>query len=419
MRWLPLLLLCGCDPYAGWVPMHYAFPWGVTDDQVLEPYEEVRWEAGPWDPVTEPVNNGLYVQKALLHRPGTPTEAQYHWGLMRPSIPVLRPEELTLSFAGDILHTGPVPTDFTGAAHLLDGELRVGNLETPVAPSVQVGEGPPGVPLFNAPSEILDDIPFDVLQLNNNHTLDAGDAGIEETIAELEARELIGIGIDGSVAAFDLGEGTILALVSYTWGVNQPGTPTSHDLGTVPFGEPGRVPLGRIESDLQFLRDEGVGLIVVLVHWGYEYEYYPDPHFMRVARRMVRAGADLVVGQGSHTAQTAEWCTVNVPASKPGIGTCSLRTDDGQPRYAGIFYGLGNFGTDQPTLPLQVGIVGHVNIAPDFGVYGMAWEGVASVSDDENNQFVVPLAELLDDEAYAEEDARLNQHLGTSWKLVR
>ena len=239
MRLLPLLLLTACDPYAGWPFMHQAFPWGIDDDQVLEPYEEVRWEAGPWDPETEPEFNGLYVQKALLHRPGTPTQAAYHWGLMRPSIPALQTDQLFLTFAGDILHTGPVPTDFSGIADRLDGGLRIGNLETPVAPSVVVGEGPPGVPLFNAPAELLDDIPFEVLQFNNNHTLDAGDAGLEETLLLLEERGIVGTGIDGSVAAYELEDGTVLAFVSYTWGLNQPDVDTVHDVGVVPFGEPG------------------------------------------------------------------------------------------------------------------------------------------------------------------------------------
>ncbi len=415
---LALLALAACDPYAGWPRMDHVFPWGVVDDQVLEPYEEVRWEAGPWDPEAEPENNGLYLQKALLHRTGAPSEVLYHWGLMRGRIPPLQPDQLTVSFAGDILDVGaPVP-DFSAVAPIVDGDLRVANLETPVAPSVATEPGPLGVPRFNAPPELLDDLPFDVLQVVNNHTLDAGDAGIEETVAEIEARGMVPLGLDGAAAAWQLADGSLLALVAYTWGVNDPAATSAHDLGIVPFAGEGWADLRRIRDDLAALREAGVDLVVVLVHWGYEYEYHPDPRFLRIARRVVRYGADLVVGHGPHVAQPAEWCAVNIPGVRPGLGTCSLRTDDGIPRYAGIVYSLGNFASDQPTLPLQVGLVAHANLAPGVGVFGMGWEAVASVPGEDGLR-VVPLDDLVDDPAYAEEAARLDQHLGTGWKRAR
>ena len=106
---------------------------------------------------------------------------------------------------------------------------------------------------------------------------------------------------------------------------------------------------------------------------------------------------------------------MNIPASRPGVGSCSLRTADGTPRYAGIFYGLGNFGTDQPGIPLQVGLIGHVNLAPGIGVFGMQWDAVASVPGEERQQ-LVPLDELLDDEEYAAESTRLDQHVGASFR---
>lgn len=413
--WPLVLLIAGCDPYAAWPDPRDTFPWGVVDDQELEDWERVRWEEGPWDPETEPLYNGMYLQKALFHRKGTPTEAVYHWGLMRARLPPLTGDGIRLSLVGDVLPTGDPPTDPTGALPLLDGHLRVGNLETPVAPSVQVGEGPPGVPRFNAPLQLLDQLPLDLVQVTNNHSLDAGDAGLEETIALLAERGVPGIGVDGSWAAVDLGGGDLLAFLAYTWGVNDPEATSIHDLGIVPFGQPGRVPLDRVRDDIAAIRAEGASLVVVMVHWGYEYEYHPDPHFLKIGRGLVEAGADLVVGSGPHTPQPAEWCTVNVPASPPGVGSCSVRTADGRARYAAILYSLGNFGTDQPTLPLQVGLVAQVELAPDVGVIGMGWQAVAALPGDQPQQ-LAPLGDLLDDEAYAAESARLDAHLGARWR---
>lgn len=410
-----LLGLVACDPYAAWPDPTTTFPWGVVDDQALEDWERVRWEEGPWDPETEPLNNGLYLQKALFHRQGTPTEAQLHWGVMRSRLPPLTGSGLRLSLVGDVLPTGDPPTDPAGVLSLLDGDLRAGNLETPVAPSVEVGEGVPGVPRFNAPLQLLEELPLDVVQVVNNHSLDAGDAGLEETVALLTDRGIPAVGVDGAAAAVDLGGGELLVFVAYTWGVNDPEATSVHDLGIVPFGAPGPVPLDRVRDDLQAVRDAGASLVVVMVHWGYEYEYHADPHFLKIGRQLVEAGADLVVGSGPHTPQPAEWCTVNVPSSPPGLGSCSVRTPDGRARYAAILYSLGNFGTDQPTLPLQVGLVAHAELVPDLGVVGLGWDAVAPV-EGELRPELVPLDTLLDDEAYLAESERLDAHLGSRWR---
>jgi poly-gamma-glutamate synthesis protein (capsule biosynthesis protein) len=158
-------------------------------------------------------------------------------------------------------------------------------------------------------------------------------------------------------------------------------------------------------------RAEGTDSVVVLVHWGFEYEYYPDPHFMVLARRIVAAGADLVVGSGPHVAQPAEICHVNRPEEVPGIGTCSLRTADGQPRTAAVLYSLGNFGTIMATVPCQVGLVATVSLDPD--VTGLGWSAVATVEDP---PWVRPLDDLLDDPELAAEWARLDGHLGSDWR---
>jgi poly-gamma-glutamate synthesis protein (capsule biosynthesis protein) len=65
-------------------------------------------------------------------------------------------------------------------------------------------------------------------------------------------------------------------------------------------------------------------VVIVLPHWGPEYSVQPNHNQTRYARVAVEAGADLVVGNHTHTVQT-------------------LETIDGVP----VFYGLGNFMFDQ------------------------------------------------------------------------
>lgn len=181
-----------------------------------------------------------------------------------------------------------------------------------------------------------------------------------------------------------------------------------------------------LERQVVAARDGGAELVVVLAHWGYEFEFYPDPHFMVLARRMVAAGADLVLGHGPHVVQPAELCHVNRPDRVPGVGSCSVRSirgDDDPPRTAAIFYSLGDFGTTLPTVQQKTGLVATVSAEPGAGVTGLGWSAVYSksllVNGAKAGQSVLPLAGQLKDADLAAEDRRLEQHLGAGWKRAR
>ncbi len=416
-RILPILvLLSGCDPYQAWPDPHDVYPWVYTPETDLEDWENTRWEEGPWDTETEPTKNADYLTKAVLHRTGAPLETAQHFGLMRSRMPAVVPDHLVINFVGDTMYTGDPSADYSPVSHLLDGHLRVGNLETLASPGQVAGTGGPGGFSYNAPVSMLDDLPLDLVQLNNNHSLDLGDEGLEATVAELSERGIGVVGVDQHLLV-NFGDGVVVAFLSYTWGINESAEDSAHELYVIPFGEAGPVDLSRVGDDAAAARDAGAALIVVLTHWGFEYEYFPTPEFLQMGRGLVAEGADLVVGAGPHVAQPAEWCTVNIPAAAPDLGRCSLRTDDGTPRYAGILYSLGNFGTLQPTVPLQVGLIADVSMWPGIGVTGMQWTPVATV-EGADRYVLQPLSELLDTADYEAENARLNQHIGARWRRV-
>ncbi|MDP2312947.1 MAG: CapA family protein [Pseudomonadota bacterium] len=408
-----LFLLAACDPYRAWPEPTEVFPWVYTPEADLEPYEEVRWETETWDPDTDRDEVGLYLTKALLHRPGAPQESLDHFQAMRDTLPPVS-TGASLNFVGDVMWMGENWAGFAlPASGLLDGDLRVGNLETPTDPGSSTEPAELGLYRYNAPPEILDGLPLDIVQLNNNHSLDVGDSGLEATIAEVEARGLGWTGIDahGVSYAGDTGD---VGVISYTWGVNRRDITSAHDLRIIPFGHLDEEPdLATLAADIEATRALGVKSVVVLVHWGFEYEYYPDPHFLQLGRRIVALGADVVVGEGPHVAQPAEICSVNDPSVVPGIGTCSIRTDDGEPRTAAILYSLGNFGTTMPTLPCQAGIVATVTLDPD--VTGLGWAAAVTMEGEAGLE-IVPLADALDDSERADEAERLDAHLGVGWK---
>lgn len=410
---LLLLAACDADPagYAAWPDPLTVYPWVYTPEVDLEPYEEVRWETETWDPATDSDMVAGYLTKALLHRPGAPEESLAHFEAMRETLPRVS-DGVSLSFVGDVMWVGENWSAFaTPAAGLLDGDLRIGNLETPTSPDHSTEPAELGLYRFNAPPEMLDGLPLDVVQLNNNHSLDVEDSGLEATVAEVEARGLVGVGVD-SHATVEVG-GLRVAMLSYTWGINRRDITSTHELFVVPFGHIGEdIDLGGIGDDIAAARADGADSVVVLVHWGYEYEYYPDPHFLQLGREIVALGADVIVGEGPHVAQPAELCHVNDPEAVPGVGTCSVRTEDGEARTAAILYSLGNFGTTMPTLPCQAGIVATVTLDPD--VTGLGWAAAVTLEGEDGLE-IRPLADELDDSDRAAEMERLEAHLGTGW----
>lgn len=416
-----LLLLAGCDPYAVWPAPHEVFPWVFTPETDLPAYADVRVETETWVPLEDLEETALYIQKATYHRPSAPYETLTHFGILRPTIPSIVRGDPTLSFVGDVMRFHGNWDHFAdGVADRLDG-LRVGNLETPVSPlhptdaaELSAAFGPYA---FNSPVALLAGLPLDVLQLNNNHSLDVGDDGLEATVAEVTAAGFAPVGVDENrvLAAVD---DLVVGFLSYTWGLNVH-DPSTHELFVVPFGHPDEVDLSTIGRDIAAARAEGATHIVLLLHWGYEYEYYPDPHFLQLGRRLVELGADVVVGTGPHSVQPAEICQVNRPLAVPEIGQCSVRSNDEIPRTAAILYSLGNFGTALTTVPLQVGIVATVTLRNGIGVSGLGWEAVAGVPAPGSGTQLVPLADLVDDPVYAAEAARLDVLMGTRWKRAR
>ncbi len=185
-------------------------------------------------------------------------------------------------------------------------DLRVGNLEEPL----HRGSTPHRKRnLLGAPPEsaaALSFLDFTALSLGNNHITDQGVDGINRTREILESRGIapFGAGEDLETAgkpAFAKAQNQIFALLAYAVQDHDVGSEAATDSaeGCVPLF------LERVGQDIADARRSAEHVIVSL-HWGYQYDRYPSPEQIAVAREIIDLGAVIVFGHHPHVLQGIE-----------------------------------------------------------------------------------------------------------------
>ncbi|MDP9264507.1 MAG: CapA family protein [Chloroflexota bacterium] len=153
------------------------------------------------------------------------------------------------------------------------------------------------------------DAGFDVLSLAANHSGDAGPAGVLDSIRVARAAGIatVGAGADEASArqpAFLQVRGLRVAFLayvdvppaSYAATVTRPGhARLSHD-------DPG---YERIRAEVAAARAQA-DLVIVVPHWGIEYEDQPRPWIRAAAEAMLEAGADVILADHPHWVQSVE-----------------------------------------------------------------------------------------------------------------
>ena len=223
-------------------------------------------------------------------------------------------EPVRLVFVGDImLDDGPGRLIARGgdplapfASELADADYTIGNLECPIASVGKALESK--IFAFRADPRVVDRLKgrFDALAVANNHSGDYGKAAFLETLAHLDRAAIpyFGGGRDLTAAHAPLWidkKGLRIALLSYNEykprsfeaGPDWPGIAWSED--------------SQVTSDIRAARAAGADLVISFMHWGWEREPAPTERQRQLARRMIDAGADLVVGGHPHVTQGAEY----------------------------------------------------------------------------------------------------------------
>ena len=123
---------------------------------------------------------------------------------------------------------------------------------------------------------------------------------------------------------------------------------------TVPM-DVDKVDFRRVKQALEEMKKKVVDVKIINIHWGNEFELYPDPSLMRLGRKLIEMGFDIVMGNHPHVLQPSEICFVNEP-QRYDEG-CHLKTADGNRRKGIIYYSLGNFATAMFSTLTQIGAI--------------------------------------------------------------
>lgn len=224
---------------------------------------------------------------------------------------------MNILIAGDIMPGGVLPyqdkyLEEGLSAFLASHDFRVGTLEAPIGtglsfdPEKTGAEGRQNIVYArNEDFFRMKEMGFDVVSLANNHIWDLGEEGLRNTISKLDEAGIAHCGAgmtaeEASRPAVITKDGFSVAFLAYcVYG--------SKWLGRVETASADRagvnaLEIDRVEREIKEAKKR-YDRVVVLPHWGREYKYRPLPECVKMAKRMIDAGADAVMGSHTHQIQ--------------------------------------------------------------------------------------------------------------------
>ncbi|MDY6781484.1 MAG: CapA family protein [Cyanobacteriota bacterium] len=231
------------------------------------------------------------------------------------------------------------------------GDWAIANLETPLA-GPELGYS--GFPLFNAPAEIVDGAKkagFNVLTTANNHAFDKGEIGVLNTLKNVRSRGVVAVGTAASPQEAEkilfVAQNEIsMAILAYSKDTN--GIP-------LPQGKSYLVSLideQKIIRDIARAKEQGADVVTIYLHFGDEYQRYPNAQQKQLVKNLIEAGADIILGSHPHVVQPYQ--------------IFKVQNKDGQPRTGVAIYSMGNFIAYQVGNYKDLGAIFTVKVRKHF-----------------------------------------------------
>lgn len=190
-------------------------------------------------------------------------------------------------------------------------DIAFANLECPASFRGKPYPGKPADVTFRAnPASLfgLKFAGFDVVSLANNHSTDYGPVALQDTLSSLDQLGIATCGAGSSQKearrpAILERNGIRLAFLAYAepiWSVTAAGDGTPPTAGVAIIREED------IIDDIREAAKKADGVLVSL-HWGEEFHRAPRESDRALAKRLIAAGALVILGHHPHVLQGAEW----------------------------------------------------------------------------------------------------------------
>ncbi len=271
-----------------------------------------------------------------------------------------------LTAGGDLLPGSEITPDITG--HLWDdvsgfyfnADTVYANLEAPFASSHPAGNAPKsgirGAPSLNGTAEMFERFVnggkgISFFSTANNHCMDAGEAGLRETLDFLDGRGYPHVGTARTQKERDdipilEKNGVKAAFVAYTFSLNGKTVPEGKEYLTnyIRLNKPD-ADISLIKKHVLSARRRGADIVVACLHWSLEFEAYPTENVILMGHRVLEeTGADVILGNHAHVIQPLEKYHFTDPVS-------------GEEKDGLIAYSLGNLVSDFNTKDCRISLL--------------------------------------------------------------
>ena len=274
-------------------------------------------------------------------------------------------QTLDLLFVGDIMgHSPQIKSAYNATTKSYDyqpcfkyvksiiegADLAVGNLEVTLSNQGRYT----GYPMFRSPDALayaLKNAGFDMLVTANNHSNDNGAYGVTHTLEVLDSLGFYHTGTFRNQFEKDIFYPLLvykndfrIAFLNYTYGTN--GMPTVAPTIVNEIDEE------LIQSDIIKANKLNPDAVIVIMHWGAEYQLNESEVQYNLAKKMMEWGADLIIGAHPHVIQPIK----KISYERNGIKKEGL-----------CVFSMGNFISNQQQTNTDGGLMVEIQLQKEKG----------------------------------------------------
>lgn len=217
---------------------------------------------------------------------------------------------MRILFLGDFLYDyDTINPDF----HEICKNIQECNLNTVLNLETALGEkgtpikkGGPNIRSTDTVFQALKELNVVAVTMANNHSMDYGETALIDALNMLHSKNIQTVGAGRSITdaqnpLYLAGDDESIVILNYGWDVEETVYASKEKAGCNPLDR------NRVVREIQSIRSSNSEAIIILIfHWGFEFNTYPMPYDIQFAHECVEKGCNLIIGHHPHVIQAKE-----------------------------------------------------------------------------------------------------------------